>query len=323
MIKTLLVATLLIATCTQLAAQITATQTRTADNLNNLNNFRDVFGDLNYPIAVARDVSVDDDVFASTAQLLAIKDSSSSFTSSSVSTLALQSFRFNIPGDATIKSISIRLSRFRTGTAPVGDLQLSLMQRMDCDAGTCVYGKFWTYLDKYNGQVYPLTETQYTFTQSGRGIDGGFNHNESYQWTPSMINHQFFGVLIDSYPPVGEGSLVIKYDFVEVAVNYTLPASSLIVAQFRIAKKPWKPVIYPNPFIKSTRVQFTAAETGNAVVDIYNIAGVKISNIFSAKVEQGQSYNVSAGGPFMAKGTYMLRIQNGKYSYTARLIKLD
>jgi len=215
------------------------------------------------------------------------------------------------------------LARFKTGTPTVGDFQLSLMQRMDCGAGTCTYGRYWTYLDKYDGQVYPSTETQYIFTQSGKGSDGGFNHNEVYQWTPSMVNHPYFGVRIDSYPPIGSGSVVINYDFVEVMVNYTLPTSSLIVAQLRIAKGPWKAFVYPNPFIKNTRVQFTAAETGNAVVDIYNIAGVKISNIFSAKVEQGQTYIIAAGGPFMAKGLYMLRIQNGKYNYTDRLIKLD
>ena len=66
-------------------------------------------------------------------------------------------------------------------------------------------------------------ETEYVFAQSGNGNNGGFNHDLSYEWTPAIVNHQYFGVRIDSYPLSGKGSVVINYDLVEVTVQYSLP----------------------------------------------------------------------------------------------------
>ena len=190
-------------------------QTRTATYLNNLNNFRQVFGDQGYPRAKAEYVAADDGIYASTSKLSAKGNSSSS--------LALQGFGFAIPTAATIQEITIRLKRFKAGTASIGDGYLALMQRYQCGYGPCTYGVFWTYLDVYAGRMYPSTETEYFFSQPGTGINGGFSHNQAYLWTPAIVNHQYFGVRIDSYRPSGTGTVVINYDVVEVTVKYTTP----------------------------------------------------------------------------------------------------
>ena len=72
----------------------------------------------------------------------------------------------------------------------------------------------------YAGKLYPATETAYTFSQAGSGTNGGFYHDQVYQWTPAIVNHQYFGVRIDNYPPVGKGSVQICYDLIEVTVEY-------------------------------------------------------------------------------------------------------
>jgi hypothetical protein len=198
-------------------ASVIGSQTRTAAFLNNLNNFQDVFGDQGYPRAKAEDVSTDDGKYASTKKLSAKRNWSSS--------LALQGFGFTIPQEATIENISVRVRRFKSGTPAVGDYFLSLMQRYQCGSGPCTYGVFWTYLDDYPGKMYPGTETEYIFSQSGSGNNGGFNHDQAYQWTPAIVNHQYFGVRIDSYPPSGNGSVVINYDLVEVTVEYSQPVT--------------------------------------------------------------------------------------------------
>src|SRR5215207_4751465 len=102
-----------------LAVYPSLSQTRTATFLNNLNNFRAVFGDQNYPTARAEHVAADDNIYASTSKLTAVKDSAASFTSNSISSLALQGFGFNIPEDATIENISVRVKRFKKGTPSV------------------------------------------------------------------------------------------------------------------------------------------------------------------------------------------------------------
>lgn len=197
------------------ALSIVQSQTKTATYLNNLNNFRQVFGDQGYPRAKAEFVSADDGIYGSTSKLSAKGNSSS--------ILALQGFGFTIPSTATIQDITIRLKRFKTGSPAIGDRALSLMQRFDCGAGPCTYGVFWTYLDVYPGRMYPTTETEYFFSQAGSGSTGGFSHNQAYLWTPAIVNHQYFGVRIDSHTPSGTGTVVINYDVVEVTVKYTTP----------------------------------------------------------------------------------------------------
>src|SRR5215204_4145738 len=90
----------------------TSPQTRTATFLNNLNQFQQVFGNQNYPRARAQDVAADDNIYTCSSKLSAIKDSGSSFRSSSVSSLALQGFGFDIPDDATIQNIVVKVRPF-------------------------------------------------------------------------------------------------------------------------------------------------------------------------------------------------------------------
>ena len=200
---------------TSVDGRVVAFQTRTAIFLNNLNNFQQVFGDQGYPRVKSETVSADDGKYATTRKL-----SANGFSTTS---LALQGFGFTIPDDATIESIAMRVRRFKTGSPSIGDRTLSLMQRYQCGFGPCTYGVFWTYLDDYTGKMYPNTETEYVFSQSGNGNNGGFNHDQPYQWTPAIVNHQYFGVRIDSYPPSGKGSVVVNYDLVSITVQYSLP----------------------------------------------------------------------------------------------------
>ena len=169
-------------------------------------------------------MAADDNIYTRSNKLTAVRDSTSSFTSRSVASLALQGFGFAIPDDAVIENVSVRVRRFKNGSPSVGDQILSLMQRYQCGVGSpCRYGLFWTYRDTYPGKIYPDTETEYIFSQSGIGINGGFNHDEVYEWTPAIINHQYFGVRIDNYVPIGKGSVELFYDLVTVTVEYSQP----------------------------------------------------------------------------------------------------
>jgi hypothetical protein len=201
-------------------------QTRTAGYLNSLNNFRQVYGDQNYPKAKASDVATDDGIYAYTSRLSGISDTSARYHNNSISTLALQGFGFTIPDNATIVDISVKLTRFKKGNVPIGDYFLTLMQSFSGGHtnGIDVYGYMWRNGDVYPGNLYPDTETEYIFSQSGSGNNGWYTHDEAYQWTPAIINLPYFGLRIDSYPPVGHGSDVVYYDLVEITVDYSLPA---------------------------------------------------------------------------------------------------
>lgn len=302
----------------------TSTQTRTATFVNNLNNFQQVFGHQNYPRANAEHLRTDNNIYTCSNKLTAIKDSASSFTSRSVSSLALQGFGFTIPNDATIENIAVRVRRFKNGTPSVGDQILSVIQRYQSGTGTpSRYGVFWTYLDSYAGKIYPATETEYIFSQSGGGNNGGFYHNESYQWTPAMVNHQYFGVRIDNYPPIGKGSVTVCYDLVEVTVAYSSSAANSRKLPAANEIKTLKHTVFPNPFTTNTSIQFTAAETGNAVVELYNISGIKVSTLFSGNVVRGQVYNADTRNARLRKGNYVYVISNGIQKLTGRIMKLE
>jgi len=307
----------------------TSSQTRTATFLNNLNDFQAFFGNLNYPRARAQDVAADDNIYTCSAKMPAIKDSSKPSTSNTRSTLALQGFGFAIPDDATIENIVVKVRRFKKGSPPVGDHILSLMQRFQQSAGLpSEYGVMWSYLDDeelaYPGRIYPATETEYLFPQSGSGNNGGGFHDRPYEWTPAMVNAITFGVSIRSYPPVGKGSVQVCYDLVEVTVEYSQTATKAGRSSVAAEVEPLKePIIYPNPFTTKANIQFTASESGRAVVELYNIAGTKIRTLFSANVVEGEVYNTSFGDALLPGGVYVYKISNGKQKRTGKLIKLD
>jgi hypothetical protein len=78
-------------------------------------------------------VEADDNIYTRSSKLLSVKDSTTSFTSNSISSLALQGFGFTIPDNATIVNISVRVKRFKKGTPSVGDHILSVMQSINVE----------------------------------------------------------------------------------------------------------------------------------------------------------------------------------------------
>jgi hypothetical protein len=187
------------------------------------------------------------------------------------------------------------------------------------------YGRFWIYLDDYTGKIYPDTETEYIFSQTGSGNDGGSNHNLTYQWTPAMVNNIRFGVRIDNYPPVGHGSVQVCYDLVEVTIEYSpaLTTNRRNTSEIPEVNASTEPIVYPNPFTRKANIQFTAFENEKAVVEIYNINGIKLRTLFSAYVVRGQVYNIEVGDAWLPNGMYIYTLRNGKQMKIGRIIKLQ
>jgi len=269
-------------------------------------------------------LAADDNIYGCTRKLRALKDSASFGTYNSFSSLALQGFGFTIPAGATIERIALRVKRFKDGRPPIGDHVVSLMQRYQSRPDTpAQYGVFWSNLDDYPGKLYPDNETEYVFSQSGSGTNGGYFHDQAYQWTPAIVNHLYFGVRIDTYSAIGHGSVEVCYDLVDVTVEYSLPPSvtsrSSDVRETRIKE----PLVYPNPFATKANIQFTAAESGKTTVELFNNHGSKIRTLFSGNVVEGQVYNVAVGDPLLPKGIYVYRITNGKQKQIGRLIKVE
>jgi len=232
--------------------------------------------------------------------------------------LILQGFGFDIPGDATIQNINVRARRFKTGKGSIMEYFASLLREHPVNPGTfTLYGVRWA-----DPNFFSTTETEGTYSQSGSGNNGG-GSNLPYQWTPAIINNPIFGLHFEVYAPI-KGPVVLYYDLVEITVEYSQPVTISGRSSTTAEAKPLKaPIIYPNPFTTKTNIQFTASENGNATVELYNIAGIKIRTLFSASVVQGEVYNTSFGDALLANGVYVYTISNGKQKHTGKIIKLE
>jgi len=254
----------------------------------------------------AQYVSADDNSYAYSKRLTAGRN----FLS-----LTLQDFRFTIPANATITSINVVVRRFKKGTGSIKDYFANLVVAGSGYYNPSEYGVRWT-----KAANYPDAEGVVQYYQTGVGSNGGAYGNQSYQWTPTKINNPAFGVRIDANPPVG-GSVVVYYDQVKIKVQYSLPlARSTSQIETNTLKEP---SVYPNPFRTTTKIRFTAAETGNSVVELYDILGAKIQTLFSGSVVQGQEMTVVAGITPLSKGVYIYEIRNSRQKYTGKILKLE
>jgi len=183
-------------------AILALSQTRTG---NLFNNWGESIADY-WLQANAANFSADDDSYAYSKKLSRAR---------SQLPLLLQDFRFEIPSNATIERIVVVARRFKQGKGSITDYFATLVRQLDNNDRNH-YGVHFT-----NPNLYPGIETEVVYSQNGTDINGGFEGNIAYQWTPAMINDAAFGVRIDNARPAG--SVVVYYNLVEITVEFTLP----------------------------------------------------------------------------------------------------
>jgi hypothetical protein len=251
-------------------------------------------------------IAADDDVFAYSKKLS---------TGQGLLQMMVTGFQFSIPANATIDQIVVSVKRFKKGKGSVSDYFETLVRR----SPTGSYASTGYGVRTADPNPYATTETLTQYAQAGSGNNGGIN-NEFYQWTPEMINDPKFGVRLDNYKPTG-GSVEIYYDYVGITVYYTEAAAK--PAPLATAVKPMAlPVVYPNPFMSTASLQFTAAEGGTASVELYNMAGARVQVPYTGTVVQGQDLQVQVGEAKLPKGIYLYQVINGTQKQTGRMIKL-
>jgi len=86
-----------------------------------------------------------------------------------------------------------------------------------------------------------------------------------------------------------------------------------LLSNLTLTVEPSKLIAYPNPFNHNTTVSFKVpyAES-NATLDIYDVRGVRIQNLFKGSANANQDYEVKFDGSNIAAGTYFLRLSTSK-----------
>ncbi|MBC8153732.1 MAG: T9SS type A sorting domain-containing protein, partial [Bacteroidetes bacterium] len=77
---------------------------------------------------------------------------------------------------------------------------------------------------------------------------------------------------------------------------------------------------YPNPFTGQTTVSFTTDRTEPASLELYDLRGMRIRELYSGKTTAGQPVRVTIEGNNLAEGLYLLRLRTTSRSVGQRLV---
>ena len=78
---------------------------------------------------------------------------------------------------------------------------------------------------------------------------------------------------------------------------------------------------YPNPFNPVSKMQFSLAEAGSVVIDLFDIQGNKVRNLVNETLPAGKHF-CSISGENLSSGTYMVRMTSGRFSAVRKIILL-
>jgi hypothetical protein len=78
--------------------------------------------------------------------------------------------------------------------------------------------------------------------------------------------------------------------------------------------------VYPNPFSDRLRFEFVSPTSVNARIDIYDMTGRMIQNVFNAPVEGGVMYNAEFTPKAEISGMYIYRMTMGEAVYNGKVL---
>lgn len=76
---------------------------------------------------------------------------------------------------------------------------------------------------------------------------------------------------------------------------------------------------YPNPFNPRTTIHFSVPTAGNAKVEVFNVRGQKVQDVFEGHLEAGELRSVEFGGENLSSGTYFYRVTGDGFSATEKM----
>jgi hypothetical protein len=78
--------------------------------------------------------------------------------------------------------------------------------------------------------------------------------------------------------------------------------------------------VYPNPFSEKLRFEFVSPESVNARIDLYDMTGRLVRNIFEQPVEGGASYEAEFMPETIVSGMFIYRVILGEAVYNGKVV---
>ena len=76
---------------------------------------------------------------------------------------------------------------------------------------------------------------------------------------------------------------------------------------------------YPNPFNPATSIKFSIAEKGNVTLNVYDVNGRKVAELFNGEKEPG-NYEVSFDASKLSSGVYFYQIRSAGFFQSKKMI---
>ena len=138
-----------------------------------------------------------------------------------------------------------------------------------------------------------------------KSIDGGFNWQEEYIPNPSGGTHSI--VFINDSIGWKAGNLGrIYHTETSGQITQISNDNGKIIGNIELYQN------YPNPFNTITTIQFNISETGFYNLEVFDILGRKLEEVFTKKLNFG-SYKVSFNAEKLNSGTYFYRLSSNKF----------
>ncbi len=79
-------------------------------------------------------------------------------------------------------------------------------------------------------------------------------------------------------------------------------------------------MLYPNPFQDLLNISYTAAETGNAEITLYNYTGAVVRKVYGGQVEKGRQYTFEVETRDLPNGLYFGRVTMGSATTDRKVV---
>ena len=77
---------------------------------------------------------------------------------------------------------------------------------------------------------------------------------------------------------------------------------------------------FPNPFSHSTTIQFSLQTEGEVILEIFNMAGIKIASLYNRLAVSNKTYDINFDADKLSHGVYFSRLTTGSEVITRKLM---
>lgn len=154
-----------------------------------------------------------------------------------------------------------------------------------------------------------------TVCKTNNKIDISDAANFEYIYYVKVVNNNELSITYDAYDL--DGVVVLStcegFDIDTYSVHNALSIGDINTNDLELKT-------YPNPTTGVSYVEFTAQTSGHVLIEVYDINGRNIAEVFNKEAFSGQQYKTNFNGSNLAPGLYLYKITTGNSSITKKFI---